>query len=425
MTDGDTRYRKSLSRFQDQLRLIPGGSQTNSKRPSNFAYGAYPIYAQSAKGCRVQDIDGNSYIDFVHGCGPIILGYQYPAVDQAIRDQLGKGIIGGLLYPVEVECAEIFCDMVPCAEMVRFLKGGGEATAAAARIARAYTGREIILNNGYRGWPDVWAAASNSRGVPGCLTELTVSFPFNDLPAVEKLLSENAGNVAAVCISMLGELPESGYLQGLSDLAHKHGALFVIDEVITGFRLAPGGAQEYFGVTPDLACFAKAMANGMPVSAIAGKAEFMRIVADLFITVTYGGEALSLAASIATMNEIREKKVTDYLWHIGRYLMDGLEKAASEHSIPFKCGGFAPVHHMQFLDLEQREGLATWLYFLQETAARGVLFRRGSMNTMTFSHTERDIDEVVEKTAEVFGRLKPLWRSPELETHVKAKKGCG
>lgn len=416
-------YEKSLDLFQEQLRLIPGGSQTNSKRPSAFAYGAYPIFAARAEGCRVEDIDGNTYIDFVHGCGPIVLGYQYPAVDRAVKAQLEKGIIGGLLYPVETETARLMCEMVPCAEMVRFLKGGGEATAAAVRIARACTGREVIVNHGYRGWPDVWAAARNNRGVPECLTSLTVDYPFNDLPAVEKIMNEHAGRVAAIFTSVLGEAPVEGYLQGLCDLAHKHGALFVIDEVITGFRLAPGGAQEYFNVTPDLACFAKAMANGMPVSAVAGKAEYMKVMADLAITVTYGGEALSLAAAVATMKEIREKSVTDYLWHIGRYLMDLLEKAAGESGIPFRCGGFPPVNHMQFLEVEGDDRNLVWLYFLQEMAARGVLFRHGSMNAMTFSHREKDIDEVAEKAAEVFRLLKSLWKTPELSRRVRAKRG--
>ena len=415
-------YERSLTLFQEQLNLVPGGSQTNAKRPSAFAYGAYPIYVRKARGCRIEDVDGYGYIDFIHGCGPIVLGYRYPAVDRAVRRQLRRGIISGLLYPVETEAARLLCEMVPCAEMVRFLKGGGEATAAAARIARACTGREVILNCGYRGWPDVWAAAVNSRGVPECLTRLTVTYPFGDFPATEKLLEQHRGKVAAVFISVLGEIPEEGYLQALCDLAHEHGALFVMDEVITGFRLAPGGAQEYFGVVPDLACFAKAMANGMPVSAVAGKAEHMKVMADLAITVTYGGEALSLAAAVATMMEVRERNVPTHLWHMGRRLMVGMEKAAAENAIPFRCGGFAPAHHMQFLDLEPQEKLHVWMFFLQETAARGVLFRRGSMNAMTFSHTERDIDRVVEQSAEVFRLLKPLWKTPELARRIRARE---
>jgi glutamate-1-semialdehyde aminotransferase len=415
-------YEKSLELFREQLRLIPGGSQTNAKRPSAFAFGAYPIFVSRAKGCRVEDIDGNTYIDFVHGCGPIVLGYRYPAVDRAVRRQLRKGIIGGLLYPVETETARLLCEMVPCAEMVRFLKGGGEATAAAVRIARACTGREVIVSHGYRGWPDVWAAATNNRGVPACLSPLTVSYPFNDLAAAEKIMDEHAGRVAALFISVLGEAPAEGYLQALCDLAHRHGALFVMDEVITGFRLAPGGAQEYFGVTPDLACFAKAMANGMPVSAVAGKAEHMEVLADLAVTVTYGGEALSLAAAAATMREIRDKNVPEYLWHIGRRFMDRLEKAAEESGIPFRCSGLAPVNHMQFLEVEGEERTLVWLYFLQEMAARGVLFRRGSMNAMTFSHREKDVEETAEKAAEVFRMLKGLWKTPGLARRVRAKK---
>ena len=417
------RYGKSLELFKEQLKLIPGGSQTNSKRPSAFAFGAYPIFVRKAWGCRVEDVDGNTYIDFVNGCGPIVLGYRYPAVDEAIREQLDRGIIAGLLYPVETEAARLLCEMAPCAEMVRFLKGGGEATAAAARIARAHTGREIILNCGYRGWPDVWIAANKARGVPQCLASLTVSFPFNDLGAVEELLIARKGKVAAVFVHVLDVAPNEGYLQGLRDLAHAHGAVFVIDEVITGFRLANGGAQEYYGVVPDLACFAKAMANGMPVAAVAGRADLMRLVPELAITVTYGGEALSLAAAAATMREIRDKKVTEYLWRIGARLMESLNKLGAESGLPMRCEGLAPISRIVFGDLSPDEQNLVQRYFLQEMAERGVLFRRGGMNALTFSHSEADIDEVLTRTSDVLKKLKPLWKTSALAGKLRSTAG--
>jgi len=414
------RYDRSLQLFQAAAGLIPGGSQTNSKRPTAFAYGAYPIYARRAEGCRVWDIDGNEYIDFVMGCGPILLGYQYAAVDEAVREQLQKGIISGLLYPVEEQAARLLTELVPCAEMVRFLKGGGEATSAAARIARAFTGREVILNNGYRGWPDVWTAANNDGGVPQCLEPLIESYPLNDIPAVKQLFHKHKDQVAAVFISLLGTVPTAEYLQAVCDLAHENGALFVMDEVITGFRLAPGGAQEYFGVTPDLACFAKGMANGMPVSAVAGRAEVMRIMQDLWITVTYGGEALSLAAAVASMREIRDKNVPDHLWRLGRMMMEGLVEAAASQDIRFKCFGFAPCHSMLFEDVVPANGGPLWTFVLQEMAARGVLFRREGINCITFSHTEEDIREVIEKAREVFGLVRPYIDNPEgILEHVK------
>jgi glutamate-1-semialdehyde 2,1-aminomutase len=181
----------SLEIWSRAEELIAGGSQTNSKRPSGYAPGAYPIYADRSQGCRVWDVDGNEYLDYVLGLGPITLGYCYPAVDEAIREQLGKGIVWGLMTPLEVECAELMREMVPCCEMVRYLKGGAEVTTAAARIARAHTGRELILNSGYRGWADVWSAAIEppmGRGIPECLRGLVKSFPRDDLNVLEDLL---------------------------------------------------------------------------------------------------------------------------------------------------------------------------------------------------------------------------------------------
>jgi len=410
---------QSLQLFDQARRLIPGGSQTNSKRPGAFAYGAYPIYLRRASGCHVEDVDGNTYIDLVSALGPIILGYGYPAVQQAISEQLDQGIISGLLFPAEVEAARLLVELVPCAEMVRFFKGGGEATAAAARIARAYTGREVILNCGYRGWPDVWTAARNDGGVPEGFERSIATFPFNDLPALERLMQRYEGQVAAICLDILREAPRPGYLQAVKELAHSHGALFVLDEIVTGFRLAPGGAQVHFGVTPDLACFAKAMANGMPLSAVAGRAEVMAVAEKLLISITYGGEALSLAAAVATMSEIRERQVTDYLWQIGKMLMQGLEQAAQTQDIPFCCTGLPPMSLMQFDDLKASEADQVWHYFLQEMAARGVLMRRGGVNFVTFSHSEADIATVVETARSVFADLRPLWKRPELARRLR------
>lgn len=412
------RYQRSLELFPKAYDIIPGGSQTNSKRPQAFAYGAYPIYAERAYGCRIEDIDGNTYIDLVGAFGPIILGYDYPAVEQAIIAQLRKGIITGLLYPVEYEVAKLLVDMIPSAEMVRFFKGGGEATSAAARIVRAYTGKEVLLNCGYRGWPDVWTATRNDGGIPKALEKTTISFPFDDLPALEQLLDQYEGQVAAVFIDVLYGEMQPGYLQAVQDLAHRHGALFCMDEVVTGFRAALGGAQEYFGVTPDVTVFAKAIANGMPLSAVVGRRDVMKVAEKLIMTITYGGEALSLAAAVATLNELRDKQVPDYLWRMGHLLADGLNEAAEETGIPFVCHGMAPFSAMRFDDVDSDQNRLVWTYFLQEMAARGVLMRRGGCNMLSYSHTEEDIATVVAAAGHVFSELAPMWKTDELAKHV-------
>lgn len=412
-------YTKSMDLFSKAIQLIPGGSQTGSKRPQAFAYGAYPIYASKAYGSHIEDIDGNTYIDLVNALGPIILGYNYQTVNDAILSQLEKGSLAGLLWPVEVEAAQLITEVVPCAQMVRYFKGGGEATAAAARLARAYTGREIILNCGYRGWPDVWVAAHNDGGVPKCLESTIVTFPFGDIDALEQKLAAYKNKVAAIFIDVTARNIEAGsYLAQVKELAHQHGSLFIMDEIVTGFRLAPGGAQEYFNVTPDLAVFAKGIANGMPLSCVVGRSDVMETMAKQTISLTYGGEALSLAAAIACIKEIRDKNAPAHLWKIGQQLCTGLNKAAKTTGIPFTCHGLAPMTMMQFNDVQGTQSQIVWSYFLQEMAKRGVLLRRGGLNFVTLSHSEEDITHIVNAAGSVFDNLSKLWLKPELEDHV-------
>ena len=398
------RLDESLRLWEQAERLIPGGSQTNSKRPMNYSMGRYPIYASRAKGGHIWDVDGNEYVDFVNALGPISLGYQYPAVDDAIRQQLEKGIISGLLWPLEVEVAQALVSAIPCAEQVRFFKGGGEATAAAARIARAFTGRHVILNAGYRGWPDTWSTGRDSA-VPPDLAKYVRSFPVGGLEQAERLLAEHRGEVAAVFTDLPYDLSlGKEYLAGLRDLAHAHGALFCMDEIVHGFRVAPGGAHDYYGVLPDLACFAKGMANGMPLGAVVGRADVMACAATALISITYGGEALSLAACKASLEVYRTEPVIERLWRTGQYLMDGLNEAARAAGVPFRALGYAPMSSMAFDLPRQRVGPA-WELFLAECAQRGALFRRGGLNFVTYAHTDADVDQAIAAARGAFDAL--------------------
>ena len=428
---------RSFELFQSAARRIPGGSQTNSKRPGQFAPGGYPIYAERGEGGHIIDVDGNEYIDLVQALGPIILGYHYPATDNAIRKQLKRGILYGLLSPLEVTCADLICEVVPCAEMVRFFKGGGEATAAAARTVRGYTGRELILNIGYRGWPDVWSTSTADPGVPsGPADSLVTPAKYDpakydpakyDIEALEQTFAEYRDKVAAFFLDIQTEHPPAGYLAAVKELCHHNGALLVFDEIVTGFRLAPGGAQEYYGVTPDLACFAKAMANGMPLACVAGRADVMQTMADRAISITYGGEALSLAAAVASINEIRDKNVVAHLWKLGARLQQGLNDVAEETGIPFRCGGIEPMTTMAFAT-DDHDDDTLWHYFLQAMAGRGVLLRRGGLNFLNFSHTIDDVDSVVAAAADVFSDLQQIWGTSRVSDTVqqsrqKAPKG--
>ena len=302
ITESDALYARALG-------LIPALTQTLAKGPGQWVRGVAPKYLARGVGSHVFDVDGNEFIDYQMGVGPLSLGYAYPRVDDAIRAQLGSGITFSLMHPLEVEVAELVEEVVPCAESVRFSKTGCDVTTAAVRLARAFTGREKVLCCGYHGWHDWYIGVTDrAAGIPQSVKDLTYTFPYNDLPALEEALDEETACVILEPTTF--EAPREGFLEGLAAACRRAGALLIFDEMWTGFRLALGGAQEFFGVTPDLACFSKAVANGMPLSILAGRKDVMSLLEqDVFFFTTFGGEALSLAAAKATILEMQEKDV--------------------------------------------------------------------------------------------------------------------
>ena len=301
-----SRFDRSNALQKRALQTIPLASQTFSKSVLQTVEGAAPLFLERGEGCRVWDVDGNSYIDYVLGLLPVVLGYGDPAVDAALRAQLDNGISFSLSTELEIRLAEELVRLIPCAEMVRFGKNGSDATSAAIRLARAHTGRDRVALCGYHGWHD-WYIGSTTRhlGVPQAVRDLSVSFPFNDADALEALLQAAPDAYAAVILEPMAlEAPAPGFLEAVRALCDRYGVVLVFDEIITGFRMDLGGAQTVFGVTPDLAAFGKAMGNGMPISAIVGRRQIMRRMEDIFFSGTFGGEALSLAASLATIGKL-------------------------------------------------------------------------------------------------------------------------
>jgi len=415
---------RSLELYDRAVQVIAGGSQTTSKRPDKFAPGAFPIYLERGEGCRVWDVDGNEYLDFIMALGPINLGYAYPRVNEAIREQAERATIVSLLHPLEIELAEEIIDAVPCAEMVRFVKSGAEATSACVRTARGYTGREKVLHCGYHGWHDTFSAAhSDPKGIPAVLKGLIRSFRYNDLDGLAAALKEQGHETACIMIDPRNPA-EPGFFEGVSELADQYGIVLAFDEIVSGFRLALGGAQEHHGVTPDVAAFAKAMSNGMPLAAFVGKREVMQAAADLVISTTYGNEALSLAAGLATIRELREKNVFEHTWKMGQQLMDGWMAMEKDAGIPLRVSGFAPIGAFDFQlnDADLRQDV--WTLFLQETAKRGVLFRPGGLNFISYSHKGDDIRQALHVCREALevikgaldaGEVKALLRTTEPE----------
>ena len=286
-----TKLKKSQQLFKKASAVIPLASQTFSKSYLQYIKGRAPLFITRGQGAKVWDVDGNEYVDFINGLLCVVLGYCYPAVDQAIVKQLKNGISFSLPSPLEYELAQMLIKIIPCAEMVRFGKNGSDVTSGAIRLARAVTGRDEIAVCGYHGWHD-WYIGSTARnlGVPKSTRRLTHKFEYNNLESLKMIFKKRKGKLAAVIMEPMNYVePKGNFLQRVKSLAHQNGALLIFDEIITGFRYHLGGAQKLFGVTPDLATFGKSMANGMPIAALVGKKKYMKKVEDIFYSFTYCG----------------------------------------------------------------------------------------------------------------------------------------
>ena len=389
--------KKSAAWLRRAEKVIPGASQTFSKAPTQYVRGACPVFLARGKGSHVWDVDGNEYIDYPTSLGPIILGYGDADVAKAVLRQVKEGPLFSLPHPLEVETAELLTELIPCAEMVRFGKNGSDATSGAVRAARAYTGRELVACCGYHGWQDWFiGTTTRSQGVPEAVKKLTLTFAYNDLSSLERIFARHPGKVAAVILEPIGVVePKEGFLEGVAALARKNGAVLIFDEIVTGFRVDLGGAQKYFGVTPDLACFGKAMANGYPIAAVAGRRELMKVFDEIFFSFTYGGETASLAAAKATMLKLRDRKVIPFLWRQGAKLRDGYNRLARSLGLAAntECLGLAPHTVITYKDDSGRDSLAVRSLLQQELARRGVLFLVGF--NVGFSHSDRDVERTL------------------------------
>ena len=365
------------------------------------------------------DVDGNKYLDFIGALGPVTLGYCYPAVDGAVRRQLRQGMIFSMMHPLEVEAARAVIEVVPCAEMVRFLKTGAEGTSAAARIARGYTGKDLVVTSGYHGWLDTWAAVNDAVGVPKALKKSITGFAFGAFEGdscLEAVLNRHKGEVACICLEPVSyqNTDIGDFLRWARELADRHETLLVYDEIVSGFRVSLGGAQELYGVMPDIAVFAKGISNGLPIAAVAGRREVMKVAAELVISSTYGGETLSLAAVVACLNEYRAKDVIGHIRVMGEQLMAGMNAIAKETGLALEFRGHPAMSSYSFgCEAEVNQDLMTLL--LQEMAKRGILLRRGGLNFINYSHRAEDIDLALNAAREVFPILVSAQQSGKIK----------
>jgi glutamate-1-semialdehyde aminotransferase len=430
----DKRYRQSSQLYQQAKELFPYGTQLFSRRPELGAFGQAPIYFERMKDAHFWDVDGNEFIDTAMGVGPVILGYGYDSVDNAVKEQIAKGVLGSINNALEIETARKIVDMVPCAEMVKFCKSGGEAGTIAVRMARGYTGKEKVIFCGYHGWHDWYLAANlasdssldqhllpnlTPKGVPKSLSGTALPFEYNNLDQLDLLLKQNSGDVACIIMEATRfKKPNHGFLEGVRRLADEHHCLLIFDEVITGFRISKGGAQEYFGITPDLATFAKAIANGYSLGAVVGKKRIMETQADNFISSTYWSDCTALAAGLATLHEIKNKPVIETINKTGQNLVLQIQKMANRSDLDLGIDGhgFNFTLHFNYGHLSNK----IMTLFIQEMIAKGI-FTNGVFY-LCYTHTSEDIDKIISTTDEVFALLKKGIQENRIEQLLKCKE---
>ncbi|MDH6229806.1 glutamate-1-semialdehyde 2,1-aminomutase [Mesorhizobium soli] len=399
MSEQSRRFEKSARLREHAHRLIPGGSHTYAKGDDQYPLLA-PGFIARGLGCHVWDVDGNRYIEYGMGNRAVGLGHAYPKVLQAVERELRDGCNFTRPASIEVEAAETFLDLIPTAEMVKFCKDGSDATSGALKLARAYTGRDVVAccaDHPFFSVDDWFIGTTEmNAGVPEAVRTLTVTFHYNDIASVKEMFAKNRGKVAAVILEAArSDEPKDNFLHELQRLCRENGALMILDEMITGFRWNVGGAQAEYGIEPDLSCFGKAMANGFSVSALAGKREYMRLGGlnhtdrprVFLLSTTHGAETHALAAAIATMRIFQNEPVIEHLYRQGQKLRRGIEEAARRHGVEdhFKVVGRASCLAYAALDQDRKPSQAYRSLFLQETIARGVL-----MPSLVVSYTHDD-----------------------------------
>ncbi len=413
--------KKSDELYKIALELIPAQTQTLAKGPGQNIKGVAPKYIQRGKGSHVWDVDGNEYLDYTMAVGPLSLGYCYDKVDEAIKNQLKDGITFSLMHPLEVEVAQLIQKVVPNAEAIRYSKTGADITSAAVRLSRAFTGRNKVLCCGYHGWHDWYISVTDrNKGIPSVIQDLTFTFNYNDIQSVIDSIDEDTACV--ILEPFVFEEPKNNFLQQLREICTNNGTLLVFDEMWTGFRVAVGGAQEYFGVKADLACFSKAVANGMPIGILTGRKDVMSLLEkDVFFFTTFGGEALSLAAAKATIEELIDKNVPDYLARQGKKLKDGYNQIANELEMYYtKCSGFDCRTIITFdADKSGCNPLEMKSLVQQEMIKRGILW--GGFHNMSFSHSDDDIEYTLKAYRDVLPILKKAVEEKDVKKYLRGE----
>lgn len=402
--------KKSEKLWEEALDQVPGGV-LGIRRPYNFVPGEYPLFIEKGKAGRIWDVDGNEYIDMLCSYGPIILGHREEEIDDAVKEQMKRGFCFNLCQPVQNDLCRKLRELIPSAEQSFIVKTGSDATTAAVRLARGFTGREKIVRCGYHGWHD-WCVEVHG-GVPKSVYEDTLEFRYNDLDALEKLFAENEGEIACVTITPVGhpiakpiEEPKPGFLEGVKKLAEKNGAILIFDEIRTGFRVAPGGAQERYGVTPDMSLFGKAMANGYPISAVCGRRDIMKKLADgeVFISSTFFPNSLEIVAALKTIEILERERVCDSIWERGTEFLKTLQGIVDDSGAHAEFSGIPPMPYITFPADPEKKYKARRKLFYAQAIRRGLFMQPYHHSYICHRHTDADLEEaakIIKESLEV------------------------
>ena len=433
VTGSDVPISKSLAMQERAKQRIPGMTQLLSKRPDQFSMGVWPGYYSKAKGVKVWDLDGKQYADMsIGGIGANILGYADPDVDAAVSTAIRMGMSCSLNCAEEVELADLLCDIHPWAEKVRYSRTGGESMTIAVRIARAYTGRDKIAFCGYHGWHDWYLAANlqsenalgehllpglDPRGVPKALGGTALPFRYNHLNELEDIVSKHRTDIAAIVMEPIrNDPPESGFLEGVRALADEIGAVLIVDEISSGFRMNSGGAHLLLGLEPDIAVFSKAMGNGYPIGAVIGKGEIMQAAQSTFISSTCWTERVGPTAALATIRKHQDVSAGEHLMKMGEQVQTGWKNVAEKYGVPVHVGGIFPLSHFAF---DGENALAMKALFVQLMLGKG--FLASTSFYAMYAHQDKHVALYLNASDEVFKQIAEAQKKGEVENMLKGQ----
>ena len=402
----------SLKLFEEACGLVPGGV-LGARKPGDFIQGEYPIFLESGKGCRLTDVDGNEFVDFLCGYGPIILGYREEEVDEAVFRQIKeKGFCFTLTQKFQNQLAQKLARLVPSSEMSIFLKTGSDATTASIRIARAHTGKIKVMRCGYHGWHD-WCVEMKG-GIPSKFYEDVFEFGYNRLDQLEELMAVHGGETAAIIMTPFGhpnhqemQEPEPGFLEGVRKIADQYGAVLVYDEIRTAFRLRMGGAQELYGVTPDLTVLGKAIANGYPISVVTGKRDVMMTAADkLFISSTFFPNSEGFVAALKTIEILERDQVLENIREKGNRFMESIRGLLNRYDVGGELTGVGPMFYITFKKDETGDYKNKRTDFYTQLIRKGFFFSPYHHSYISFRHTEEDLNSTLTAIEESLSYVK-------------------